>query len=248
MLEISHFSPICNACLSKNATAVSDSSELISWYNVVFTLLCAFGALTNGINIIVFKSPKLKDKVYTCLLVSCSCEFLYLVTNCLNALLYSGIINASYRNTLPGLAFSLYIGGFFSGLLAIYSILVEIFLAFQRYTILINKPLLLNASLPIILSVLFMVSFIVHLPTLTNYCIVLNDPQNKTYLYTTTQFGRSQTGKILKSVSSWIRIILTLVVLTTMSVMTSFKSRQYFSKRARLGNSFNSHASGKNSK
>ena len=210
------------------------SQVVVQWPNIIFSAICAFGMVTNAINIAVLSSPKLKDKVYTCMLVSCISEFFYLTIQGLGTVFQCGTACNKYFLTLPGLIYSFYLGAFLTSVLALFSILIEIFLSFQRYTILINRPFMVNTRLSLILSVLLIISFFVHIPTVTNNCIILLDASTQTYMFTSTSFGRTDAGKILKAVSNWSRVLLTLVVLTVLSIMTAVKSRDYFNKKANL--------------
>ena len=222
-----------NSNLSYTNNTKSESVISVPWYIILFAVICVFGMITNVINILVFANPQLKDRVYKCMLVSCTFELFYLAINSLTALIQCGDACNKYFTTLAGQIITVYFINYLSSVFALFCILIEIFLAFQRYTILINRPFLTETRLTIILSILFLFAAIVHCPTITNYVIVYN-PSSETYMLTLNQLGLSNTGRVLKSISSWTRIALTLVVLSSLSILTTLKSKEHFLKRAHL--------------
>ena len=163
----------------------------IPWYNIAFTIICGLGTITNTINIIVFNSSKLRDKVYKYLLASSACELIYLVINGIGSSYVCGASCSKYSNTLQSTIFSLYFITYLSGVVALFSILIEIFLSFQRYTTLINKPFLPNASVIWILLFLLFFAALVNVPILLSFHIVQFKDSDQFYYYTLTEFGLS---------------------------------------------------------
>ena len=217
----------------ENQYIMSFSSGL-PWYYVAYSVICAIGVCTNIVNIMVFMNPKLKDKVFKYMLVSCISELFYLLISGLATLTQCGELCIENSSTLMGQIFTLYIFYFLAGSLAIFTVLVEIFLSFQRYMILRNRRFLVKTNVCIIASVLFVLSLLVNVPTVTNFEIIPLDPSANTYIMSMTPLGISDHGKLLKSASGLIRTFLTCVVLTTFSLMTAVKSRDHFMKKNKI--------------
>lgn len=231
-------------CSTMSSNSLSTQNEPTPpWYNLLFTVICSFGIFTNVVNIAVFGNPKLVDKVYKCLFISSIADLIFLAISTFCNLFICGPACSQYFYTLIGSIYSLYIVSFGCNSLNLFTVLIEIFLSLQRYTLLINKPFLMNVSLAKVLPFLFFLSCFVNVPILTNYYIVPLDFSEKTYTYVLTTFGAEEIGKIIKSISTWTYICLTLGVLTTLSIMTTFKSREYFSKMANMAHFSRPHCS-----
>ena len=169
----------------------------LPWYYVAYSAICTFGVLTNMMNILVFMSPKLKDRVFKYMLISCVSELFYLLISGLASLTQCGELCTSNYYSIVGQIFTLYIFYFLAGSLAIFTVLLEIFLSFQRYMILRNKPFLVNTPLFGVVSALLSISLLINVPTLTNFEIVSLDMSANTYIMSMTEFGMSDHGKLL---------------------------------------------------
>lgn len=224
---------------SNNSNNASNSSSVsqavgtfgIPWYNIMTIVICSLGILTNVINILVLRSPRLNDKVFTCFLVSSINDIAYLSISMFSNIFSCGPLCFKYFFTYFGNIYSLYIQAYGCSVLKLFGILIEIYLSLQRYILLINKRFLVNLSLFKVLPSLFLFSVLVFIPTLTNFRIIQFDLSAHLYTYVLNEFGTSNFGKILRAASSWISIFLTLVVLTGLSIITAVKSRAYFFKK-----------------
>jgi hypothetical protein len=202
----------------------------VAWFIISLAVICGVGTITNFINVFVFLNSKFKDKVYKYMLVSCIFELFYLVINSFTTMLQCGTAYDKYLSTLGGQIVTVYFVNYLSSVFALFCILIEIFLAFQRYTFLVNRPFLPRARLAIILPSLFLFASFVHSPSIACNVIVFN-PITQTYSFKLNEFEKTNAGKILKSVSSWIRIALTLGVLTSLSLLTAIHSKNHLKKR-----------------
>ena len=224
-----------NSSLLNNNTGLSlQNGPPLPWYNLAFTIICVFGVFTNAINIAVFRSPQLADKVYTCLLFCSISDFIYVTLSIFANLLICGPSCPRLTYTLIGSIYSLYFVSFGCATLNLFSVSIEIFLSLQRYFLLINKPLLMNVPLPIIISFLLFLSAFANVPTLANYQIVTNNNSAQGFSFVLNGFGATDVGKTLKTLSSWANILLTSVVLTLLNIVTAFKFRAYFTNKAQL--------------
>ena len=223
-----------SSALVHNGTSLLAVASGIPWIYLVPAIICPIGVVTNGINVLILKSPRLSDKVFKCLLVSSLADLIYLIISTFSNALLCGPTCNNYSQTYFGNVFILYFVSFGGGFLKLFGVLIEIFLSLQRYTLLSNKPFLMKVSLIKVLPLLLLISVLVNVPNFTNFHIVMFGPSSQSYIFVPNEFGSSNIGKILKAISSWTSICLTLLVLTTLSIITALKSKAYFSKKANM--------------
>ena len=127
-----------------------------------------FSLATNFLNIVVFANAKLlnKNPIYTYMLINSIVNFLYsficsfvFVMRCGNLCNLGGTYLANF--------YELYLYLYFTSVLGIFNILIEIAIAIQRYLIITNKKMLLKrVSRNCFIAALFVVSVIYYIPYL----------------------------------------------------------------------------------
>lgn len=140
--------------------------------------------------------------------------------------------------------YTVLIDDYFTSSLAIFCILLEIFLSLQRYMILTNRKMLTNLSYKIVIPVIFIISLLYYAPFLFRKNILsttVNYYSNgtlttsiKSYSLTFTAFGSSTAGKIIPIFLTVLRIFLGTIVLSLINILNALKFRERFNKRLQI--------------
>ena len=145
---------------------------------VIIPLISSLGVITNLVNIMVFLNPKLKDQSFYYLLAYSCNDFVYLCISTIN--FYSFCDNiCSLNDTLAYQVIKLFLISYFTSCLAICSILIEIFISFQRFFIFINKLMSKNISYKKVLTAIYLISFIYYSSMIILKNIVTNKSETK---------------------------------------------------------------------
>ena len=212
-----------------------------NWQYLILPQINAFGVITNVLNVIVFLNPKLEDPTFKYMLATSLNDILYLVLTswnifkyCSECPLYSSFITQVYL---------IYLNDYFTSSLALFNILVDIVISFQRYMILINKSYCLNLSYKWILFILMAISLTYYFPLLffKDILIISNTTMSNTsdefvvkYAATKNKLGVSDVGRILPIVMTVGRIFLGVGVLTVINVLNAYEFRKRFLKKSIL--------------
>jgi hypothetical protein len=185
--------------------------------------LCFIGLLTNIINIIVFSNKRLRnDKLNQYLLVHSITYFFYLLF-----CFFSFMIRCQ---TLWAKMYELYIFNYFTSSLAIFCVLIELFISIERYLIVSNRKPIRDRFIRTrtLLTSLFVFSILFYLPNLFMDDIKhkkIADGFNSTslkiiYNVESSEFGKSHAGKMITLILSATRTVLFLVLFTIINTMT----------------------------
>ena len=176
-------------------------SSLFNWYLLIPTF-CITGIITNIFNALVFLNPRMKDPSFKYMLAISISEIVYLSSNSFLFVTYCENdcpINSFYSTQI----YSLFIHEYVSRSMAIYNILVDIFLSIQRFMILKNKPHLDAKSHNWLLIILLLIAFLYYLPITFFKTInpIYNNSSNITklnqeYKLELNDIGSSLVGKI----------------------------------------------------
>ena len=209
------------------------------WYFLLIPAICIFGILTNLLNILVFLNAKMKDISFKYLLVTSISDLFYLVI-----LSYSFIdlcTDCPLNNTYFTKFYDIFLFHYVAASLAIFCILTEIFLSLIRLSVLKKNNYLLSINYFKILAFLFLISFIFYSPlTLFKQIIPIiinkNNSNNSTndyieYTEVKTQLGSSSFGTITTIVLQSIRMILAMIILTSINIMIVIEYRKRYSNR-----------------
>lgn len=133
-------------------------------------IICIFGAITNGLNILVFLNPKMKDPSFKFMLAISIANFLY------NSLLSYGFIiycdECKLNKNFGTQVFKILINNYTASCLTVFVTLVEIYLSIQRYFILINKRYLQNLTIQSVMLTILAISLVYNVPVLFCYDIL----------------------------------------------------------------------------
>ena len=171
-----------------STTRIPEFSATFFYAAIPKSVACIFGSITNAICIAVFLSPKMKDISFKYMLAQSISDFIYLFALSFQLLYYCSI--NKIRQSLPIQLFIITVDDYVTSALAIFYILVEIWISFQRYLILKNKKLLENVSYKRIISFFAVFSFIYYFPAIFLHKVVTvsifnnSTQKNQTFYFT----------------------------------------------------------------
>jgi hypothetical protein len=139
------------------------------------------------------------------------------------------------------LEYNLAISDFLSSSMAIFAIILEIFLSIQRFFMLLNKNSLQKSNPYIVSLVIGIVSIIYYFPLLFNKEIVritvlLNDTEVIEHRLVLTSLGKSNAGKILPAVMSLMRMVLSGCVLLIVNILNIIVYIKYVKQNNKIAN------------
>jgi hypothetical protein len=224
------------------------------WGYLVLPSLAIFGFLTNLINIIVLLNPKMKDISFKYLLAIsisdlsylflCSYAFVYICPDC------------PLGNTYFTQIAVIYSSNYLTSVLAIFNIFLAIYLSLIRYSILKNKKYFQSLNIYLVIASLFFISLIYYSPVLffskiipiiqqniNNNITVIENNDYIEYKVIKTSVGASLYGKVTPIILSVIRLILAILIETSINIMNVIEFRKRYSNRflrqpAEIGNIF----------
>jgi hypothetical protein len=227
----------------------------LRWGYLVLPSLAIFGFLTNLINIIVLLNPKMKDISFKYLLAIsisdlsylflCSYAFVYICPDC------------PLGNTYFTQIAVIYSSNYLTSVLAIFNIFLAIYLSLIRYSILKNKKYFQSLNIYLVIASLFFISLIYYSPVLffskiipiiqqninNNNITVIENNDYIEYKVIKTSVGASLYGKVTPIILSVIRLILAILIETSINIMNVIEFRKRYSNRflrqpAEIGNIF----------
>jgi hypothetical protein len=213
------------------------------WGYLVLPSLAIFGFLTNLINIIVLLNPKMKDISFKYLLAIsisdlsylflCSYAFVYICPDC------------PLGNTYFTQIAVIYSSNYLTSVLAIFNIFLAIYLSLIRYSILKNKKYFQSINIYLVIASLFFISLIYYSPVLffseivpiiqqdinNNITVIENNNDYIEYKVIKTSVGASLYGKVTPIILSVIRLILAILIETSINIMNVIEFRKRYSNR-----------------
>lgn len=134
---------------------------------------------------------------------------------------------------------------YFTSVLALFNILLQISLSFERYLLLKNSKFYKKISAKYVLIILFVISAIYYSPVFSFYSITPVQNGNSTFVtYKSTGFFNANSGKILNSFLAFMRIILSTLGIFVMNIFTliEFSKRVNLKKLRKIGMSQNTNS------
>jgi len=213
------------------------------WGYLVLPSLAIFGFLTNLISIIVLLNPKMKDISFKYLLAIsisdlsylflCSYAFVYICPDC------------PLGNTYFTQIAVIYSSNYLTSVLAIFNIFLAIYLSLIRYSILKNKKYFQSINIYLVIASLFFISLIYYSPVLffskiipiiqqdinNNITVIENNNDYIEYKVIKTSVGVSLYGKVTPIILSVIRLILAILIETSINIMNVVEFRKRYSNR-----------------
>lgn len=209
------------------------------WEDYVQTSLCSIACVTNLINLIIFRNPKLNDQTYKFLLVIAFNDFAY---SCQLMLLQLGklcVTGSCAPNTKYAvLLLHIVCFEYTTSCLAIMNIFIELYMTVQRLSMVKNKKFMESISFRKIIIFLTIISFVYYSPVLfltkIDTIYIKNSTMPQDYSLKLSSFGNSSIGRLIPTVLSLIRIFLVTVVLFVLNVITIISFKKYFAKKTVL--------------
>lgn len=195
-----------------------------------FSALSLIGATTSFINTILFLNLRLKDNVYKYYLISSIVDFSYMLIISFDVLLNCGtpcdLLNG---NSLEKTIYTIVFDDYLTSCLAIFNLIVELFVTIQRY-LLISKHKTLQNQKPFRLMLLIsVVSLVYYLPVLCLKKIIYSE--NNGYKLVYTSLGDSKIGRIIPIFLSTIRFFIGSCLLLIINIFTVIKFKVYLREK-----------------
>ena len=220
-------------------------------WTFIYPNICFFGTITNLINIMILMRSEFKNPIHKFMLAYSVSDFFYLFICCFASLIKCGKfcrVDDSFLTQVYGDVFIDYI----TSVLAIFNIVIEVFLSIQRYLAIKNINCLQKISILHSLFFIFIFSVIFYLPILFTKTIVKkslnqidssllqkisNINENHTiYTLEITDFGKSVFGKTVVLSLLLIRNVIFLGFILIFSILTWIQFRKYLNKKMKMKN------------
>jgi len=224
-----------------NSTYNSISNDFLDSFQYVIYGISVIGMVGHVINVFVLSSSELKDSSYKFMLANSINNFFYLLSvfkffNCDQTCVPN-------QGTLFHLLYYIAVDEYLSSCMAIFNLLIQIFLSFQRILLVLNKKFFQNITPFKGILGISIISLIYYSPVLTIQKIELsiaNVTRNSTieekpiYSIVSTNFGLSPFGQSIRIVLYSIRIILSTFILTILNVINYVLFKRYIKNKEKL--------------
>jgi hypothetical protein len=227
-----------------------DIDHLFRMINIPITL---FGTFTNLINITIFSNKEFKDRIFTYLLVHSIAEFFYLFLCNFLPLPYCGVYcDFTIRNAFVSILIMLIIEDYLTSCIAIFNILLEIFISLQRYSLLSStncfgfNRLNSNSTPYYVVTILLIISSLYYSPIFFLFEIVQIDDSliplhlrtngEKYYEKVSTKFSNDHKSFQLyyELIINFIRGPICMAILTLINLLTLLKFRKQIKKKIQI--------------
>lgn len=220
------------------ATTVA-SPPPFKWSTMLNGSIYILGTLFNLICILVFIHPKLKDSTYRFMLANSVAEFCYTLICAFIMYMYCGPMCSQNTTSLAAQIYFVWFIEYFTSCLAIYCILIEIYISIKRYLLIINKRILERLSNGLVILVLGVISLIYYAPILfiykiESYQVVVNNQTQTYYTTMSSYFGQTEIGKLIPTILSSVRAILVTIVLLIINIVSSLAFKRHMEKKASM--------------
>jgi hypothetical protein len=212
-------------------------------YLYIPTVIASFGVITNLINTAVFLHPKMKDPSFKYLLVISISDLIYLAMSlgAFNYLCEKCLVRQSYFEIL----YFFTCVEFIIRVLAIFSILTELFLSIQRYMALKNKRYIKEKMHKWLIFGLFLASLIYYMPLTLFRQIIPFEYSNQTtnatkiniqdnlreYNLEYNELGSTKAGIVIPIVLQMIRFFLGSIVNSALNLVITYEFRKRYAKK-----------------
>ena len=202
------------------------------WPSYLALTTTSLGTVTNLINISVLINPKLKDMSYKYMLTKSIINFIYLGFSVPYQAVNFCFI-CPYSITYAANVYNIVIGIYFTPCLAIFSILIDIILSVYIFSLLVNRNWFTKWRFWLSIVISGFIGLVFYTSRLFAYDIAYYPPL-KAYFSVSSAFSASQTYQALTTTQYAVRIVLGVVVLTTLNVINVIKFRERYASR-RIG-------------
>lgn len=200
--------------------------QQITWHDtfrlIPIPVVSIIGIFTNGLNIAVFMNHRMKNSTFKYMFVISINDFIYLTLCSILSIDFCN--NCSVKYTYVYSFYLLYIDDYLTSCLAIYCILIEIVISYQRYSIITNKKYKETISFKLLLFVLLIIALLFYFPMI--FLKEIKKCQNGFQL-----IYKNKSSEIVYIVISFARIFLGVLVLSAINILNGIKfSKMYHNK------------------
>ncbi len=216
-----------------NSTSVHINNALpLSFY--LSLIVSIFGVVTNLLNIFVFLSNRanMKHQIFTFMLAISSVDLAYCAlltykswSTCERCQLYTVYFTQLY---------TLIVFDYITSCLAIFNILIDIIVSFERYLIVVNSRYLRRISTQAVIWFVGVFSLLYYSPVLFMKSIEAIENSSESFRLVLTSFGRSILAKIVLIVLQSVRIFLSVLLLPTINILTAVQLKRVVKVRSTL--------------
>lgn len=197
---------------------------------LVLSSIGLIGILASSFNIIIFWNLRERDQIYKFYFFSSIADALYMTMISLYVLFSCGIpcenLNGKqlYRHV-----YMIVLDDYVTSCLAIYTILIELFITIQRYCMFTTNAILQTQRPKIFMAIICLFSLVFYIPVLFLKKIV-HLGKNE-YKIENTKFGLSAAGRVIPIVLSSIRLFVASFLLLVINIFTLIKFKKYLKKK-----------------
>lgn len=214
-----------------NSTNLSNSSLIqiksdVNIEEIIFGFLSIIGTVTSFINSLIFWKLRSKDQVYKFYLVSSLFDTFYMSSISVNTLFACGVpCDKLNKNSLIKILYTIALYDYLTSSIAIYNIMIEIFVTTQRYFLISRKKNFQNLNPHSVMLVIILISLFYYSPII--FLKKIFYAENIGYKMVYTSFGLSESGRLIPIVLSSIRLILASIILLIANVFTLKEFKKY---------------------
>ncbi len=216
-----------------NSTSVHITNALpLSFY--LSLIVSIFGVVTNLLNIFVFLSNRanMKHQIFTFMLAISSVDLAYCAlltykswSTCEICQLYTVYFTQLY---------TIIVFDYITSCLAIFNILIDIIVSFERYLIVVNSRYLRRISTQAVIWFVGVFSLLYYSPVLFMKSIEAIENSSESFRLVLTSFGKSILAKIVLIVLQSVRIFLSVLLLPTINILTAVQLKRVVKVRSTL--------------
>lgn len=227
-----------NSSLSINIDSKDIEASIIQ---LSYGIVALIGSLSQIINILVLLSPDLKDSSYKFMLANSVNNACYLLLCAIYPFFVCQSVCEIENQALFTLIYLIAIDEYLTSCMAVFNLLIQIFLSIQRIFLVTNNRFFQNISVIKSVSILAFVSLLFYSPIFTIQNIELsqanttvNHSESRLYSIVKTDFGSTTFGQHVRTIVSSLRIFLATVLLTIVNTINFIVFKRYFNKREKL--------------
>ena len=212
----------------------ANNTEINLIESSIYISLCAFGIITNSLNIYVFYQLGLENRTFKYILMVSIADLTYLVIFVVQCVLV--LRNSTYIEKLFEIIFVNYL----TSALAIFVVLIELVNSFERYLILKNNSYFKTISSNLLILICVIISLILYFPLSvsndiqTKSITLSNDANFVHYKLELNNFGTSKAYDIIVKLIWSIRIFLSAFLLTLINIISAVELKKRLNKRGKL--------------
>ena len=215
---------------STNISTDTSPNGYITWDGYIRGTVDLVGIFTNTICILLFfSSTKLKHTSYKFMTAKSISNLVYFIIAFETEIL-TFCVNCGWSSSYLAAFNYCYIYIFFSGCLYFYTITIDVVLSVYTYSILVNKSWPGKYTYLVICVTLFFVSIAFYGQKPLVF-MVQQVPNTDRYYYTYSSFALSWTNKTLQIAQSFIKIILSVIVVSLVNIINVVTFTRRFKKR-----------------